>query len=370
VDAAHDLDTPIAPAELPQEDDAASERTPDEIAGELASLHLDVYDGDRRLGIEELAKAMLSAGLTDTIPPHFSRTPTVDRLLVVDEHWRGVDDTGGRWYRPEWARLTYRPTLADLVMPRTLRASHGGHVWPLVDEAIFGADDRQPFIPDGWPWTCVGTLTCTVPGKKPMSGTATLVGVRTIATAAHLIPDEAWDGRNWSGQFAAAWYCSSSLAGPGATSFVTGGYGYQDHEAGNDMVVLRLEKPLGSWIGYFGYRTYDDDWEDKAWWTHVGYPGALGQGDYPYRQGPISIFDDDSGPDDSLELQHYGDMGDGDSGGPLFGWWPKGPYLIGVMSGNYRRSGTVLGIADYNHNVHAGGEALSRLCAYGRANWP
>jgi hypothetical protein len=234
---------------------------------------------------------------------------------------------------------------------------------------VFGAEDRQPFVPDAWPWTCVGKLTTYLNGIKYSGGTATLVGDRTIATAAHTMPREAWSGGSWSAEFKAAWYCSSSIAGPGSTSWVTEGYGYPDHEAGNDMVVLRLEQPLGSWLGYFGYRTYDDDWEDEAVWTHVGYPLKLGMGDLPFRQTGIAVYDDDDGPDDSLELQHYGDTGRGDSGGPLFGWWPNGPYLLGVLSGNYQSTGNFLGIGDYNHNVHAGGEALGRLCAHGRANW-
>jgi hypothetical protein len=77
--------------------------------------------------------------------------------------------------------------------------------------------------------------------------------------------------------------------------------------------------------------TYDDDWEDMPRWTHVGYPSAFSPipfwegGVFPYRQEQIAVYDDDSGPNDSLELQHYCDAGRGDSGGPLLGWFGMPP---------------------------------------------
>ena len=225
---------------------------------------------------------------------------------------------------------------------------------------VFGNEDREPFIPNAWPWTCVGKLTTFLDGRKFSGGTATLVGTRTIATAAHTMPREAWTGGNWSAEFKAAWYCASSLVGGGGSSWVTEGFGYRDHEAGNDMVVLRLERPLGSWVGFFGFRTYDDDWEDDAMWTHVGYPVALGMGDLPYRQGGISCTTTMTVPTtrSSSSLRRHGSR--------RLRW----PTLRMVAAWSLSRGsdvgqlpgGGILGIGGYNHNMHAGGEALTRLC--------
>ena len=357
----------LALADLPLLDDVAAEAQPEEVRTALDRRRLDVFIGDRRIGRDELRQAFRGKSVELTLPDAFStvlQAKTLSSAAAVSK--KGAKQ--GRPNRPRWTTLAYRPRLADLPHTAWLRSAKRGFVRPLVDEAIFGAEDRQAFVPSSWPWTCIGKLTTFVDGRFSGGGTATLVGARTIATAAHVLPPEAWAGGNWSALFKAAWYCSSSLVGAGGVSWITGGRGYPSHEAGNDMAVLRLEQPLGDWIGFFGFRTYDDDWEGQSMWTHVGYPRALGMGDLPFRQSPISVYDDDNGPDDSLELQHYGDAGNGDSGGPLFGWWPDGPYLVGVLSGNYRSSG-FLGVGAYNHNVHAGGRALTRLCAHGRANW-
>jgi V8-like Glu-specific endopeptidase len=360
------LTSPIALPDLPLADDAATKPVPDEVRNALDRCLLDIFVDGRRITGDELCEAFRGSSIDLALPEGLSTVLEAKRLSYSSE--ATVDPKEGRPNRPLWMTLAHRPRLADLPLTPWLRSANGGLVLPLVDEAIFGHDDRRPFVPNAWPWTCVGKLTTFVNGKVSGGGTATLVGARTIATAAHILPGEAWSGGNWSAQFRAAWYCASSLVGAGGICWVTGGHGYSSHEAGNDMVVLRLEQPLGEWIGYFGYRTYDDDWEDDPKWTHVGYPRALGMGDLPFRHGGIAVHDDDNGPDDSLELQHYGDAGDGDSGGPLFGWWPDGPYLVGVMSGN-SRTGGFLGIGAYNHNIHAGGRALTRLCAHGRTNW-
>jgi hypothetical protein len=37
----------------------------------------------------------------------------------------------------------------------------------------------------------------------------------------------------------------------------------------------------------------------------------------------LSVEDDDA-DGDALELEHHGDSSDGNSGGPLFGYWPQG----------------------------------------------
>ena len=35
-------------------------------------------------------------------------------------------------------------------------------------------------------------------------------------------------------------------------------------DAGSDIKICQLYDPIGDRLGYFGYRGYDSDWEDKA----------------------------------------------------------------------------------------------------------
>ena len=82
------------------------------------------------------------------------------------------------------------------------------------------------------------------------------------------------------------------------------------------------------------------------------------------------MIDDD--PDGSFaEIEHMGDASDGNSGGPLFGTWPEGPYVIGVHSGGeYRTIWTPFGdIVAENNNVAAGGRH-GEHGPHALADWP
>ena len=137
-----------------------------------------------------------------------------------------------------------------------------------------------------------------------------------------------------------------------------------------DIAVIRLQETLGDMLGYFGARAYDDDWEDETRWTLVGYPdltsvttvngqitGYNNSGNMPTRQFGISVEDDDS-DGSALELEHHADATQGNSGGPLFGTWDDGPFVVGVHSGN-----------DGSDNIAAGGPPMRDLVKWARANW-
>jgi hypothetical protein len=67
---------------------------------------------------------------------------------------------------------------------------------------------------------------------------------------------------------------------------------------------------------------------------------------------------------DAMELLHHGDTSDGDSGGPLFGFWQDGfPYVIGTHSGADLTD-------NKDFNAAAGGPALIGLIRWALANWP
>jgi hypothetical protein len=396
---------PVLPSELPLDDFRAEEPIPDEISHALSRRQLDVYVGDRRATAAELCAALVGSDDLD-LPDGFSTalmaTSAVNIADSEERHETPTDALPG--YRPRWVDQVYRPRSLTLPVRRNLRTTNGAIVrpqqvalpsWMTSDEDVYGRDDRYAHRPAGYPWQCIGKLTIDHPGAVALSaGTAALVGRRTIITAAHIMPWRSWldpqPPDNWSATFVAAQVQAGvSLLGPGAIANVTDAYGYFGQSVvANDMMIMRLDRPLGDLLGYLGVCTYEDYWEDVPMWTHIGYPASKGAqyggaGQFPYRQEQIAVYDDDSGPDDSLELQHYGDGGPGDSGGPMFGWLrsfvfpsPTGglefgtpePWIVGVRGGNWRFGG-VLGFGATSHNVDAGGNALTRLCWYGRNHW-
>lgn len=265
-------------------------------------------------------------------------------------------------HRPEGAGITYHPKLASPHPRAILRRRNGKAVTP---HYVFGADDRQVFVPSGYPWRCIGKVFAwTNPSGAPAwAGTGALVGRNVVLTASHVCP---WGASPWMMQFIPAFWDGVSYGGTGLSSYVQTYRGYRDHDQGDDMAVLKLYTPLGADIGYFGYKTYDDDWEDGNYWTKVGYPGAVASGSRPSRIQWYPIVDDDN-DGAGVELEYKADASDGDSGGPVFGWWSGAPYVIGTHSG---------GEEEYEfpwntvkNNVAAGGSALSSLINWARTNW-
>ena len=103
-------------------------------------------------------------------------------------------------------------------------------------------------------------------------GSAGLVGRNVILTASHVVP---WNsGSNWKALFVPAYYDGASLYGASAASWVTSARGYKNHGQGDDMAVMRLAQPLGDWLGYFGYKTYNDNWEGGNYWTLPAIPAT------------------------------------------------------------------------------------------------
>jgi hypothetical protein len=168
--------------------------------------------------------------------------------------------------------------------------------------------------------------------------------------------------------FVPAFYDTGSLYGAAATSNVSDAKGYNasGDVCGYDWAILRLYNPLGSWLGYFGYNGYTDDWEEENRWCVLGYPSMISSGNRPAYQFAVSVLDDDSDSNGGQELEASADVTGGNSGGPLYGWFKDGtsPRVIGVCSG-----------AEYNFgegdtNVFSAGSGFTNLIAWGRQNWP
>ena len=91
-----------------------------------------------------------------------------------------------------------------------------------------------------------------------------------------------------------AYYDGASIHGAWAASWATNAQGYSSHAQGDDMTLMRLDVPLGSSLGWFGFRTYVDDWEDQSVWTLPGYPSDKDSGNRPWLHMNFPIIDDDN----------------------------------------------------------------------------
>ena len=272
-------------------------------------------------------------------------------------------------YCPPWQPYIYHPKRALAEAPRQImRRKNGRKVRPLT---VFNHDDREIFLPVGYPWHCVGRLIARTASGVTSRGTGTLVGKRTVLTAEHVVPWDDW-GKGASLFFEAGYYPSAVRFLTGQpSSWVTDAWGFVHAHArknrgpGMDIATLRLAEPLGEWLGTFGATVYNDDWENETWWTLIGYPGAVHvsgttwttiNGEFPTRQFGISVEDDDA-DGSGLELEHRADVTPGNSGGPLYGNWEKGPYIIGVQSSQEE---SFRPVSD-GTNIAAGGNAMMGL---------
>ena len=114
-------------------------------------------------------------------------------------------------------------------------------------------------------------------------------------------------------------------------------------------------------------------WLNKPYWTLLGYPGGVANGQRPSYQAGYSMFDIDSDSNGGAELETQADATPGNSGGPSFGWWNGDPRLVGVVSGDqdWTPGGWPWEWADTTKgNVVAGGAGFTNLMAWGRTNWP
>jgi len=265
---------------------------------------------------------------------------------------------------PSWSGINYHPKLSGPPVIRSFRRTKGKRVIP---HYIFHSpDQRQVYIPNGYPWRCIGKIFVWNNASSPdpvESGTGVLVGRNIVVTASHMCP---WrNAGSWMMKFVPAFYDGKSLLGGGVYSFVQTCKGYKDHDQGDDMAVLKLYTPLGDTLGWFGYKTYSDSWEDGLHWTKCGYPGVVAGGRRPSRITWFPIIDDDS-EGAGVELEYRVDSSEGDSGGPVFGWWGGMPYLIGTHSGSEEELDW---FSVVQNNVAAGGIALSNLIGWARDNW-
>jgi V8-like Glu-specific endopeptidase len=376
-DKRRDSSLPLTVAEILERDNVpTSKRPPTRIAAQLS--HREVHLSVSGAAIRDIEKALhgakakgdlVSLSLPSSVfvgqAGNTSERVTTKSLAVAGA------ETSGQPLKPEWVPMVYHPKLGAKTRMRLLRNAKGRRIVPLNNQSfIYGPDDRAVFYPAGYPWHCIGKVDVypNATADNPTSwGSGVLIGDRLVLTAGHVPPVNPPPG-TWKMRFTAGMYNGSPVDGPGAVSYVSDFKGYLGGVSGVDYAVLRLYNPLGTWLGYYGWKTYDSGWNGGDYWWLAGYPFDIAGAASPSYQAGIPVLDDDS-DSGGLELEHHGDTASGDSGGPFWGFWDDGPYVVGTTSGHETISGPSWTGGEDN-NIAAGGGALSNLLSWARSNWP
>jgi V8-like Glu-specific endopeptidase len=264
------------------------------------------------------------------------------------------------------------PTTGDITVApagrrRRLRA-RGQGVNPLT---VYPPDQRQVFNDTTYPWRACGRVT-TPSGQ----GSGALVGPRHLLTASHVVD---WTGNNTAGWllFQPDFFDTDvfpSAYSLNVISYEQIGQPQGEYDVAEDYVVCVLDTPIGNQLGWFGARTYDDGWDGGAYWNHVGYPGDVGNGTRPAWELFFAIknswhpgfFESGHG----MDIETFASLNHGDSGGPVFGWWDDGPYIVAVVSAEGSLAPVITDPTVRTANWLAGGAPLVDLVNQVRSDYP
>lgn len=368
-------DRPLLPDEVAKLPDVpATDEVPKEVAAGLAERRLHIAGVT---GKPDAAKLLRSAGKDDdgwelALPEKaFLGQPGRTAELLK----RGEHDLPKQLhtapFRPKWAAQSFQARDAsDMTARPPMRRIKGRQVEPYY--GVYPPDVRQVFYPGQYPWRCVGRIFTWANwaggGGWNWWGSGVLVGPRHVMTAGHVCP---WESGSWAMKFVPGYWDGSPAYGTGAQSWTSDYRGWNTNKtvAANDIAVLRLYDPIGSWLGWMGTKVYDSSWQNGPYWTLAGYPAAIAGGERPSYQSGIPVLDDDN-EGDAKEIEHHGSATGGDSGGPFFGFWNDGPYSVGATSGGEAITGTPFGWWNEDNNIEAGGKAMVDLALWAQANWP
>ena len=299
-----------------------------------------------------------------------------NKCMAIPMEYMKNENIFHKSFIPSEANVLYRPRIVGRPSPKYIKRFSGKRIIPANNFVqIYNGDGRQIFYDDTYPWCCIGYLQ-----TKNGWGTATLVGDNFVITAGHVI------GGLWSpGQpltetitFTPAMNIippsnkAKSILGDdwfaNVVNIAAWEEVYDGTIAGYDMAICELDKPLGTWLGYFGSRSFDSDWEDGNYWEHVGYPFDMSPNGFkPCYELNVAVYDEDSDDYSTQELDTEADIASGQSGGPLFAFFQDGgPQILGVLSG---REETDYWLWQSNEAVFSGGNGLNSLIRWGRDNW-
>ena len=246
--------------------------------------------------------------------------------------------------------------------------------------AIVGRDDRYPVMSRAYPWSAVGRLEWHDRGQKTTTCTATLIAPDAILTNSHCLGYLRYNAETEefdkyfleSDQYQRLLAADSgrsrmvfkpsliegvSLDSATVVSFESG-WSAQSQESSDDWAVLTLDKPLGDYYGYLGWRSLDfanpDVLRITAEKIHLlGYAGdfptpALRLFGNPAETAGIDVACSIVGvwPDGTPyagTLAHDCDTNPGASGGPILAKFSdERYYLVGLHAQSTRIPETTL----------------------------
>ncbi len=235
----------------------------------------------------------------------------------------------------------------DLAAPATLPAVEANEA-----TTVFAPDNRRVFCDTSYPWGTVGRVDTPVG-----IASGVMVGPRHLLTAAHAI--------YWKRDGSTAWVRFRPAYFNGSTPFgeawgVQVYYKYQVHgplideiEGRYDYAVVVLDRRIGDLTGWMGSRAYTDEWDGKAYWSHIGYPGHTTGSNRPTLETGIALDGMEWQLDTHESMAHRGDVWPSQSGGPFFGWWvgEKGPRVVAVQSSRNARENNASGGLEMVHLI-------------------
>jgi len=322
----------------------------------------------RRSEIKEFAFPQAPRATSHVVVrPQRNRT---DRADHEDRELAHVSEPG----LPAAGDITVVP---ELILPPRRLAVAGRPVEPLY---VYPPDKRRVFKDTTFPWRACGKVSTGGSG----SGAGALVGPRHLLTASHVVDwtatDNGWllfqpdyyEGDVFPSSYAESVYSYEQIGNPQG-----------EYDVAEDYVVCVLQERLGDQLGWLGATTYTDDWDGTAAFNHVGYPTDVGGGRKPAWELFFSIANSwnpgffESGH--ALDIETFASLNHGDSGGPVFAWWPDGgpyggapagPYVVAVVSAQGTLGPVVTDPVDRTANWLAGGSELPDLVNQARSEYP
>lgn len=282
----------------------------------------------------------LQSMLIDELEPYKLKEVKLDKSKALDVKATSVNI-------PEWFGTSAVPCKQKLPTDNLVKLN-GKDIDPLT---IFGPDDRRIYNDISYPW---GTICKVVTSAG--TGSGVIVGPRHVLTASHVVD---WS-RNGAGtvevhRSAGSVRARTSISRVWSYTRVTGNT-VSFSELDEDYAVLVTSDRIGDLFGWMGTRTYNSAWDDEPYWWNIGYPGDIASANRPTFQRNKSLDEPwyDLGPARSMSTR--ADLRPGNSGGPMFGFWSDGPYVVAVVSAE-----------SSSENWCAGGSWLTNLVRHARA---